>query len=132
MKDLTQFKVNPLYVRVVDEMLEDCKEQGKETLEENLQVWLGYIQEHGLVSGIVSSMIYYHDTIKFYEEYKTEINELLTELIDGTGLTIDKLFGDKWDSSDPLALDDSNRNLLAWFAYEEIASRLSNYLEGEE
>jgi len=67
----------------------------------------------------------------FYQKYKTEINQLLYELLDGTGLSISELFGDNWDNADPLAIETQNQNLLAWFAYEEIASRLRDFLEQE-
>ena len=30
-----------------------------------------------------------------------------------------ELFGSKWDNEDPLAIEDYNQNLLAWFGFEE-------------
>jgi hypothetical protein len=74
---------------------------------------------HGCVSGMVSGLIYYADTRKFFEDHKEEINTILQELINSTGLSIDELFGDKWDKEDPLCLDTYNQNLLAWVGYEE-------------
>ena len=65
-------------------------------------------------SGVVGELIYYSDTVRFYKQYRREINALLYELMDGTGLYApSKLFGDKWDKEDPLAQDDINQNLLA-------------------
>jgi len=134
MKDLTPFKINALYKRVVNEIIKDSKTQGKATREEKLKARLNDIFKHPLLSGsgIVSSLIYSDDITKFYQRYKKQISELLYEILDGTDLSIDKLFVDKWDSTDPLALDYNNQELLAWFAYQEIASRLSDYLEEEE
>lgn len=82
------------------------------------------LQRYGCVSGMISSLIYYDDTNKFYEDYKEEINSLLSDLIDGTGLSLNELFGDKFDNEDPLVLECSNKNLLAWFGFEETANKL--------
>ena len=75
---------------------------------------------HGCQSGIVSSLVWYSDTVAFYNRNRDEINELLYNIMEKIG-TYDplELFGDKWDKEDPLALEDFNRNLLAWFAFEE-------------
>ena len=82
------------------------------------------LQRYGCVSGMIGSLIYYDDTTKFFDKYKEEINELLSNLIDGTGLSMQELFGDKFDNEDPLVLDYSNKNLLAWFGFEETANSL--------
>ena len=91
---------------------------------------------HGCVSGIVSELIYYSDTIRFYKRYRDEINALLKELMDGTGLySMKDLFGKNWDDEDPLIIDTHNRNLLAWFGFEETLrniglnfEQLQNYI----
>lgn len=68
---------------------------------------------HGCVSGTVSELIWYSDTVRFYKKYQEEINELLKDLMDGTGLySMKELFGKNWDDEDPLAINDYNRNLL--------------------
>lgn len=75
---------------------------------------------HGCQSGVVSSLVWYSDTVAFYKRNRDEINELLYNTMEEIG-THDpsELFGNKWDKEDPLALEDFNRNLLAWFAFEE-------------
>lgn len=81
--------------------------------------------QYGCESGIVSELIYYSDTTAFFEQHCQEINALLEEMLVGTGYTSPaELFGSKWDSADPLALEPINQNLLAWFGFEEIAHRL--------
>ena len=75
--------------------------------------WSGYSDKkniftdvlyHGCQSGIVEELIYYADTVRFYTQYKEEINSLLYDAMDGTGLYApSELFGDKWDKEDPLA-----------------------------
>ena len=76
------------------------------------------------------------DTVRFYKQYKEEINNLLYDAMDGTGLYApSELFGDKWDKEDPLAQYDYNQNLLAWFGFEETLrnigynfEKLENYI----
>lgn len=82
--------------------------------------------QNGCVTGFIGELIYYTDTVAFFEKHKEEINELLTEQLDNTDLSIDELFGDKWDNSDPLLMEDQNKNLLAWFAFEETACQLKD------
>ena len=83
-----------------------------------------YLQDvttQGCVSGMVGGLIHYSDTVKFFNYHKLEINAILTEMLDSTGCSISELFGEKWDNNDPLAMEQLNQNLLAWFAYEETA-----------
>ena len=85
------------------------------------------VLEHGCQSGIVTSLIYYDDTTKFYDNHKAEINALLYDLMAETGIyNPSDLFGDKWDCEDPLALDVLNKNLLAWFAFEETLRQIAS------
>lgn len=75
---------------------------------------------HGCQSGIVGALIWYSQTTAFYKKYRNEINELLKDLMDSTGLySMKELFGKNWDDEDPLILDTHNQNLLAWFGFEE-------------
>ncbi len=82
------------------------------------------LQQYGCISGMINELIYYDDTTKFFDKYKEEINELLSNLIDGTGLSMQELFGDKFDNDDPLIVDYNNKNLLAWFGFEETVNNL--------
>jgi len=81
----------------------------------------------GCQSGMVSGLIYYNDTVKFYKAHKKEIKTLLVDMLAETGYTDPiGLFGDKWDKADPFADDTNNQNLLAWFGFEETARRLAD------
>jgi hypothetical protein len=76
----------------------------------------------GCQSGMVSDLIYYHDTVRFYRRHKKDIHALLkTVMADFGSAGPAGLFGDKWDGADPLAEDTANQNLLAWFGFEEAA-----------
>ena len=106
------------------------------TLREEVQGWLdeqtaeGYesagsdLLQYGCQSGMVGSLVYYSDTVAFYDRHREEIDAMLAEMVDDTGLQPADLFGEKWDKSDPLARGDLNRNLLAWFGFEETARRI--------
>lgn len=80
----------------------------------------------GCQSGMVGHLIYYRDTEKFFQTHRREISTLLAEQVESTGLQPAELFGDKWDTTDPLAQETLNRNLLAWFGFEEAARQLAD------
>lgn len=91
------------------------------------------VLEHGCQSGIVGELIYYSDTVRFYKQYREEINRLLYDAMNDTGLFApSELFGDKWDEEDPLAQDTHNQNLLAWFGFEETLREIGRNFESLE
>lgn len=87
-----------------------------------------YMQEvvqYGCASGIVPQLIYYNDTKRFLKAYQKDILEILGDLMDDMGVrSPSDLFGSKWDTSDPFATEDNNKNLLAWFGFEEATRHL--------
>lgn len=118
----------------------------KTRLERNVQKWVneqaaeydsgaeGVLKDlfyGGCASGMVGHLIYYADTLKFFATHRREISALLSELVANTGDSPEKLFGDKWDKLDPLAQETQNRNLLAWFGFEETARHLADRNEIE-
>lgn len=78
--------------------------------------------KNGCKSGIVGDLYYYEQTTSFYNAYKHEINKLIYEC-GYNNLAV--LFGDEWNKHDPLALDEYNQNLLAWFGFEETARNIA-------
>lgn len=98
-----------------------------EDYESGAKGFLEDLMQGGCQSGMVSGLIYYNDTVKFYKTHKAEIKALLVETLQDTGYTDPiGLFGDKWDRDDPFAEDTQNQNLLAWFGFEETARRLAD------
>lgn len=88
------------------------------------------VLNYGCQSGMVGFLIYYSDTTKFYKRYQEEINALLHDLMYETGIYApSEIFGDKWDKEDPLATDDFNQNLLAWFGFEETLRKIGYNFE---
>lgn len=77
----------------------------------------------GCASGMVSDMIYYRDTLKFYRTHRAEIDAMIKDYMDqGVLESPADLRG--WDKSDPFAREQNNQNLLAWFGFEEAARAL--------
>ena len=115
----------------------------KDVLEYILNRWDEYddktdifrdVLKYGCQSGCVDYLIYYSDTIAYYEKYKDEICGLLYDTLVNCGLKCPfDLFGDKWDNSDTLALEAENKNLLAWFGFEETMRNIAyNFEELED
>ena len=76
----------------------------------------------GCKSGVCRDLVFYEQTKRFYETYKHEISELFWKS-DFDNFT--DLFGSDWDTYDPLALDENNQNLLAWFGFEETITNIA-------
>jgi hypothetical protein len=95
------------------------------TIIEQDEINVDELSQYGCISGMVPSLIYHSDTCDFYYNHRAEINELLSETLEEYGLESPKeLFGDKWECSDWLVEDTNNQNLLAWFTFETIASKV--------
>lgn len=90
---------------------------------EDIEAFMKDVLQHGCISGIVSELIYYSDTIAFFKKYKRDILDLLEA--EGTSPT--DLNG--WDDEDHFAEDDSNQNLLAWYGFEAVTYNLASQLE---
>ena len=92
--------------------------------------WRGAMKDllyGGCASGMVGDLIYYSDTVKFYRRNQAEIAAKLVEAFENSGFyDPTRIFGEKWDETDPLAFDDTNQNLLAWFGFEETARTIAD------
>lgn len=81
----------------------------------------------GCASGYVGELVYTVDCERFYAEHEDDISDILSEAMADLGVDGPPgLFGDKWDNDDPLARESENRNLLAWFGFEEAARVVAN------
>jgi hypothetical protein len=113
---------NKLIDGIIDILLAQESEQ-----EEDIIIYMKDVSKHGCSSGVVGELTYYEDTVKWFEDYKTEINELLSEIENSHGTTMFDLNG--FDKSDSLVLGQNNQNLLAWFSFEEVTYRLLEEFE---
>lgn len=107
------------------EVLSDLEEY--ETFEEAIS----YLNDvmHGCSSGIVSRLIYYVDTIKFYDDNEDEIENLIENYTDDFGHKNRFEFIGSLNGADNIGDIGQEKNLLSWFAYEETARRLLEELE---
>ena len=123
-KELKQKSGSPLFKRVCNYVISEWGNYSDKT---NIFKDVLY---HGCQSGMVGFLIYYSDTVRFYKQYRQEIDDLLYEMMEETGLYAPtELFGKKWDKEDPLGRDDYNQNLLAWFGFEETLRKLGYEFE---
>jgi hypothetical protein len=123
---IRDMKKNRLFKRVINEIVADSENYSGNNLQERLQARLRDVG-YGLSSGIVSSMINYSDTLKFFNLYRKEIEELWQESSFETGTQLTDLRD--FDESDPFIRDTNNKNLLAWWSYEQIAVMLENAID---
>ena len=117
---------NKLYERVISEIVEDSEDyEGTEL--ERIKMRLDDISQ-GLVNGTVSSLIYYSDTLEFFEEYNDELWDLFQKLEDSG---VEPLEGLKRSCSETsiIMCSDNVNNWAVWTAYEEIAYEFSNAIE---
>ncbi len=74
--------------------------------------YLKEVLQHGCQSGIVSGLIYYHDTKRFYIDNIDEIEDIKNEFEDSIG--------------EPIKIGTPMYNWLSWFAYEETARKIAD------
>lgn len=90
---------------------------------EDRKAYLQDIIQHGCQSGMVTDLIYYSDTVDFYDKYESEIWDLLEEQAEVFGKSIFEMIGD-FNGSEHVTDIKTFKNLLAWYAYEEKAREL--------
>ena len=81
---------------------------------ESLKDFFKDLINHGCSSGMVSALIYYCDTEKFFDEHYHEIMELKEEFETSVG--------------QPMEIPYQLKNYLAWFGFEQTAYQLANKL----
>ena len=118
---------SPLYRRVCNYVIDEWG-----NYEDKVNIFTDVLY-YGCQSGMVGFLIWYSDTTAFYKKYREEINELLYDVQASTGLYgMKDLFGKRWDEEDPLAIEDYNQNLLAWFGFEETLRNIGLKFESLE
>ena len=88
--------------------------------------------QHGCSGGPISELIYYADTSAFYEKYKEEIWQRLSDMADALGcdsiLHLIVTFNGSKEVGSHLQL----KNLLAWWAAEEVCRGICMDWDDEE
>ena len=117
---------SPLHERVISERVEDSENYNGTKLD-RIKARLDDIS-HGLVSGIVGSLVYYSDTTKFFDEYYDDIWDVIQELVDN-GLEPLEAVKHNCDDVEILMGSDNVKNWVAWMVYEEIAYQFQDSVE---
>jgi len=92
--------------------------------EYTLDSLIDHINEKGCVSGVVTELISTIDSARFYRLYKKEIDQLFYDTLEVCDAGVPHELIDTWDYADPLARDDYNQSLLAWFGFEIVSRSL--------
>lgn len=118
-------QIKPNFTSEIEQyVIEDLEEHGNE--------WHAYLQDiinHGCISGTVSSLIYYEDTIKFHDTYESDIDEIINNYLESRGEKFSQL---AWSFNFKAYELDALKNWKAWFAFECIASNINSYIEDIE
>ena len=115
---------------ITEEVLYDILNRFDEGGHEAAEGYIKDVLQYGCEAGTVSGLIYYNDTTAFFEKHRAEIIGMLREIMRGTGAKSPaELFGDKWDDDDYFCDDIYNKNLLAWFGYEETLRKVASVFE---
>jgi hypothetical protein len=121
LKQLATSSKSPLLKKVASILASKKTNGGYDTLESVFRD-----VSRGLQSGIISELIYYSDTTKWYKKYRKEIAKMLMDTMNEMGVdSPSDVFGKNWDTTDPFAEDTQNQNLLAWYSFEETARNIS-------
>ena len=97
---------NELEKWVIEEIID-----GRES-DEEIKTFFEDLRVSGCKGGMISELIYYSDTHKFFDEFQGEIEELKEEMEDSMG--------------EPLQIKGDVKNWLAWFGFEEMAFKIEN------
>ena len=116
-------------------MTEEIKKPVDETVAEFLlrgekeeRFLISDVATHGCSGGTISELIYYDDTVKFYNKHEAEIWDELNNTAENLGETIPFMISnfrgckDIWSAT-------TFKNLLAWWICEHIARRISDERE---
>ena len=85
----------------------------------------------GCQSGIVSELIYYSDSCAFYEKYKEEIWQRLSDLADDMGEPSILHLIVTFNGSKEVGSETQLHNLLAWWACEDVCREVIAEKEDE-
>lgn len=113
---------NPLKQYVYDSVMDN-----KDGYSDKGQGFIEDVLKGGCQSGIVGELIYYKDTIEFYDKYEEWIEDLISENMDMLGIETRPLFIESLNGSAENLTQE--KNLLSWFAYEETIRELQAVLD---
>ena len=111
-------KVNQFNTKLEKRVISDLLNTGLST--EELKDHIKDIVQCGCISGIVSSLVYYSDTTRFFNCYRQEILTMLTDP--------DKnIYSEYTYLLDQKKYSILEKNNLSWFAYDNTVIRIAFY-----
>ena len=111
---------------VVEDIENDCEEYEGETLKDKMIARCDDISEHGCVSGMVNSLIYYSDTTAVFDKYADDIYDLIDEY--DPDIFLDNLKAHV-NTTEIILNCDTSKNWIVWIAYEYVTFMLSEKLK---
>lgn len=115
---------------IIEEVLNDILSKYDEGGHEAAECYIKGVLQYGCEAGTVSRLIYYYQTTAFFEKHRAEIVGMLKELMHEIGAKSPaEIFGDKRDADDYFCDGIYNKNLLAWFGYEETLRKVASVFE---
>ena len=118
-------------MKITDQMLKDLENDSG--LQQAVIDWLlnedekhrdgllSDLLQHGCESGMVPGLIYYSDTVKFYEKHKSDIYDLAHDQAESFGhKNVFELFANL-NGVENVGSIDQMENLLAWYGFDEMA-----------
>lgn len=99
-------------------------ESESENYDDGIRGFIKDLRQGGCISGLVGSLIYYSDTIEFYDKFENEIQELIDNYTQEFGYNNRLEFISSLNGSENVYGNEQLKNLLAWFAFEETAFHL--------
>ena len=111
-------KVNQFNTKLEKRVISDLLNTGLTT--EELKDHIKDIVQCGCISGIVSSLVYYSDTTRFFNCYRQEILTMLTD-------PVKNIYSEYTYLLDQKKYSVSEKNYLSWFAYDNTVIRIAFY-----
>lgn len=106
------------------EVIEEALDSGNNDSE--IKTFFEDLLSHGCVSGMIGKLIYYKDTVEFYDKYEDEIENLLEEMRGDYGYKNRFEMIGSLNGAENVGNTMQEKNLLSWFAFEETARQLAN------
>ena len=88
------------------------------------------VATHGCSGGTISELIYYDDTVKFYDKHEAEIWDELNNTAEDLGETIPFMISN-FRGCKNVDSAETFKNLLSWWVCEVIAQRIINEREDD-
>ena len=106
------------YENLKNEVMEILKGMA---VDSSLEEVVEEVLEHGCVTGIVGSLIYYYQTEEFFDKHKDAINDLAHELSE-------EIYGNPFEIYHNLN-GGCSKNNMAWFGFEEMTRMIAEEME---